>query len=163
MEFFFITFLITGAADLCKDPGRCGPSDQSARCLFVLCPAPFLLHLLLSAEHLQDNDSSIKNCLHNDDVWLISFSRAEVGLPTRTIIQVPVTDYFKNNLFIFIYRFIWYHFKELINADWFPLIKWLNLQKVNTSLVWWSNSWRSFKLSHNQRGTLEGKINNCHF
>lgn len=44
------------AADLCKDPARCGPSDQSARCLVVLGPAPFLLlRLLLSAEHLQDN------------------------------------------------------------------------------------------------------------
>lgn len=43
------------AADLCKDPARCGPSDQSARCLVVLGPAPFRLRLLLSAEHLQDN------------------------------------------------------------------------------------------------------------
>lgn len=43
------------AADLCKDPARCGPSDQSARCPVVLGPAPFLRRLLLSAEHLQDN------------------------------------------------------------------------------------------------------------
>lgn len=43
---------------LCKDPGRYGPSDQSARCLCVLGPAPFLLRRLLSAEHLKGHTST---------------------------------------------------------------------------------------------------------
>lgn len=53
------TNMTDGGSDLCKDPERCGPSDQSARCLFVLDHAQTLLLppllLLLSVEHLEED------------------------------------------------------------------------------------------------------------